>query len=113
LLRQAGFSRYDLEALNRTTVSTPAGTFNAIEIRYNKTVKWTTWEGRIPEDLQQGDQEESIGTGNLVIEPETGVILQKAWELLTSGSVTRHAGTIRLVDYLPRDALATLEESGT
>ncbi len=104
--QQTGFSRYDLEAVGQSSITTPAGIFTAIEIKYEKTVSWTTWElgpsNSIPED-DQGDKEEAKVIGTCMIEPETGIVIQNSWVSEYKGYLAKHAFTTRLTDIEPQD----------
>jgi hypothetical protein len=82
MIQQNGSMKEILSAIGRKSITTPAGSFKAIEIRYEKTVSWTTSElhpsVRIAFDNWEKVETRSIGT--YLIEPKTGIIIQNIQE---------------------------------
>lgn len=102
MFQQIGFSKSDLEAVGRRSITTPAGTFNAIEIRYEKTVSWTTWElhpsTHYPRDTGEKDETQVVGT--YLIEPNTGILIHTTQKSVDSRFLP-NTFTLTLTDIEP------------
>jgi hypothetical protein len=102
VLRQVGVSHYELEATGKTTVTTPAGTFRAIQVRYEQLLNWNqSWGTYRPKQRNL----QSRTHGIMMLELKTGVLIQRSWESEVNGSLGRHRGTTALASFEPQDAI--------